>query len=223
MAHVADITIVNLNMLYVRYFDTVEREIHLPLGPLYVASALQDAGYTVDFCYEQLTYVPGCENMEFYEYFDLDTGTVCSTCDIDPRPEDDFHFAYGGGQNPLHLSQEYGREVAFLDGIAFSDVDSTDLMTAIFDSSLIGDAIDHDDTVLLRTELGDYYKIGWMQVTSETSVCVTSNIGGTLSSSATPPSSAAEPAVADAVALALPSASDPSSKEPAAEPMSQPS
>ncbi|MBW2525521.1 MAG: B12-binding domain-containing radical SAM protein [Deltaproteobacteria bacterium] len=45
----ADITIVNLNMLYVRYFDTVEREIHLPLGPLYVASALEDAGYTVDF------------------------------------------------------------------------------------------------------------------------------------------------------------------------------
>lgn len=45
----ADITIVNLNMLYVRYFDTVERERHVPLGPLYVTSALEAAGFTVDF------------------------------------------------------------------------------------------------------------------------------------------------------------------------------
>lgn len=45
----ADITILNLNMLYVRYFDVVERERHLPLGPLYVTAALEDAGYAVDF------------------------------------------------------------------------------------------------------------------------------------------------------------------------------
>jgi anaerobic magnesium-protoporphyrin IX monomethyl ester cyclase len=45
---VADITILNLNMLYVRYFDTVERELHVPLGPLYVTSALRDAGFDVD-------------------------------------------------------------------------------------------------------------------------------------------------------------------------------
>lgn len=45
----ADITIVNLNVLYVRYFDAVERERHLPLGPLYVTAALEAAGYSVDF------------------------------------------------------------------------------------------------------------------------------------------------------------------------------
>jgi radical SAM superfamily enzyme YgiQ (UPF0313 family) len=45
----ADITIVNLNMLYVRYFDTVERERHIPLGPLYVTAALEEAGFEVDF------------------------------------------------------------------------------------------------------------------------------------------------------------------------------
>ena len=45
----ADITILNLNMLYVRYFDTVERERHLPLGTLYVTAALEDAGFEVDF------------------------------------------------------------------------------------------------------------------------------------------------------------------------------
>jgi anaerobic magnesium-protoporphyrin IX monomethyl ester cyclase len=46
---VADITIINLNMLYVRYFDTIERERHLPLGPLYVTAALEAAGFEVDF------------------------------------------------------------------------------------------------------------------------------------------------------------------------------
>ena len=44
----ADITLVNLNMLYLRYYDKVEREYHLPLGPLYLARALEDAGCEVD-------------------------------------------------------------------------------------------------------------------------------------------------------------------------------
>jgi radical SAM superfamily enzyme YgiQ (UPF0313 family) len=38
-----------MNMLYVRYLDRVEREIHLPLGPLHVARSLEQAGFTVDF------------------------------------------------------------------------------------------------------------------------------------------------------------------------------
>jgi len=44
----ADITIVNLNMLYLRHMDGVERERHLPLGPLYLAAALERAGLEVD-------------------------------------------------------------------------------------------------------------------------------------------------------------------------------
>ena len=47
--NLADITVLNLNLLYVRYFDSVERERHLPLGPLYVTSALERAGFKVDF------------------------------------------------------------------------------------------------------------------------------------------------------------------------------
>jgi len=45
----ADITLVNLNMLFMRYGEEVERELHVPLGPLYLARALEDAGYAVDF------------------------------------------------------------------------------------------------------------------------------------------------------------------------------
>jgi len=45
----ADITLVNLNMLFMRYGEEVERELHVPLGPLYLTRALEDAGLTVDF------------------------------------------------------------------------------------------------------------------------------------------------------------------------------
>ena len=45
----ADITLVNLNMLYLRHMDSVERELHVPLGPLYLTAALERAGYEVDF------------------------------------------------------------------------------------------------------------------------------------------------------------------------------
>jgi len=44
----ADITLVNLNMLYLRHMDGVERERHLPLGPLYLVAALEEAGFSVD-------------------------------------------------------------------------------------------------------------------------------------------------------------------------------
>ncbi len=45
----ADITLVNLNMLFMRYGEEVERELHVPLGPLYLTRALEDAGFAVDF------------------------------------------------------------------------------------------------------------------------------------------------------------------------------
>jgi len=46
---VADITLVNMNMLYVRYYDQVEREYHVPLGTLYLTRVLEDAKLDVDF------------------------------------------------------------------------------------------------------------------------------------------------------------------------------
>ena len=45
----ADITLVNLNMLFLRHYDGVERERHLPLGTLYLTSALEEAGFEVDY------------------------------------------------------------------------------------------------------------------------------------------------------------------------------
>jgi anaerobic magnesium-protoporphyrin IX monomethyl ester cyclase len=45
-----DLTLANLNMLYVRHADgRTEREKHLPLGPLYLTAALERSGLAVDF------------------------------------------------------------------------------------------------------------------------------------------------------------------------------
>ncbi|HNV71199.1 MAG TPA: hypothetical protein PKO06_15960, partial [Candidatus Ozemobacteraceae bacterium] len=44
-----DITILNLNLLYVRYVDSIDKELHVPLGPLYLTQALENAGFRVDF------------------------------------------------------------------------------------------------------------------------------------------------------------------------------
>lgn len=45
----ADITLINLNMLFMRYGEEVERELHVPLGCLYLTCALEAAGFEVDF------------------------------------------------------------------------------------------------------------------------------------------------------------------------------
>ena len=45
----ADLTLINLNMLFMRYGEEVERELHVPLGCLYLTRALEDAGFEVDF------------------------------------------------------------------------------------------------------------------------------------------------------------------------------
>jgi radical SAM superfamily enzyme YgiQ (UPF0313 family) len=53
----ADFTLLNLNMLYLRYYENVDRELHLPLGPLYLTRAIEDAGFEVDFRdYQLATY-----------------------------------------------------------------------------------------------------------------------------------------------------------------------
>ena len=49
MANSADITLINLNMLLIRYVDALERELHVPLGPLYLCAAMEKAGLSVDF------------------------------------------------------------------------------------------------------------------------------------------------------------------------------
>ena len=60
----SDLTLINLNLLFIRYGEQVERERHVPLGCLYLTRALEAAGFTVDFRDYQL-----CESED---PFDLD-------------------------------------------------------------------------------------------------------------------------------------------------------
>ncbi len=65
----ADITLVNLNMLFMRYGEEIERELHVPLGPLYLTRAMEDAGYSVDFRDYQC--VPSDEPFEMEVFLDF--------------------------------------------------------------------------------------------------------------------------------------------------------
>ena len=54
-----DITFLNMNMLYIKYMDgAVRRQCHLPLGPLYLLSAMGEAGIEVDYRDYQLQDAP---------------------------------------------------------------------------------------------------------------------------------------------------------------------
>ncbi len=44
-----DLTLINLNLLMLRYADRLERDLHIPLGPLYLTAALERSGFCVDF------------------------------------------------------------------------------------------------------------------------------------------------------------------------------
>ena len=58
----ADITLINLNMLFIRYGEEAEREFHVPLGPLYLTTAIENAGFEVDFRDYQL-----CEESDLFD------------------------------------------------------------------------------------------------------------------------------------------------------------
>lgn len=65
----ADITLVNLNMLFMRYGEEVERELHVPLGSLYLTRALEDAGFAVDFRdYQTVTSLDPFDPAVFVEF-----------------------------------------------------------------------------------------------------------------------------------------------------------
>lgn len=63
------ITLINLNMLYIRYGEGVEHECHVPLGCLYLTRALEQAGFAVDFRDYQLAQATDPFDMESFLEF----------------------------------------------------------------------------------------------------------------------------------------------------------
>lgn len=64
----ADITLVNVNLLYITTQSQVDQEVFAPLGPLYLIAALERAGYVVDFADQQLLALDHADR----DMFDLD-------------------------------------------------------------------------------------------------------------------------------------------------------
>ncbi len=68
----ADLTLINLNMLFMRYGEEIERELHVPLGCLYLTRALESAGFEVDFRDYQLC--PGDDPFDMGVFLDFIRG-----------------------------------------------------------------------------------------------------------------------------------------------------
>ncbi len=77
----ADITLVNLNMLFMRYGEEIERELHVPLGPLYLTRALEDAGVEVDFRdYQAAPYDDPFDMENFLEFLSRPAPVIGLSC-----------------------------------------------------------------------------------------------------------------------------------------------
>ncbi len=69
----ADITLVNMNLLYMNVDGSIDSEVHPPLGLLYLTSVLERTGYTVDLVDYQLF----ARENPAVDLFDLDDFVAC--------------------------------------------------------------------------------------------------------------------------------------------------
>lgn len=165
----ADISLLNLNLLYVRYLDSVDRELHVPLGCLYLTRALEDAGFKVDFRDYQLN--------EFEDPFEVgriaeflgDTApivgfscmanllpfTIMAMKDFKQRHPDKFLILAGVG--PKAVEEKILQRFPWIDCIAAGEGELTgpDLIAAIQNkkdlSQVPGLFIRHENNSILYT------------------------------------------------------------------------
>jgi hypothetical protein len=118
-----------------------------------------------------------------FDAFDLETGTLCEDALVSAvecnafdatstiRPPNDFWIAYMSGEtNPAMLvhNLDCGEgssstpAIAFLEGTPFGSVDSSILSTIELGTDPVVAPLDPDDTVVLRTCDGFFFKIGNM-------------------------------------------------------------
>ncbi|MBN1553199.1 MAG: PEP-CTERM sorting domain-containing protein [Phycisphaerae bacterium] len=100
--------------------------------------------------------------MVYYEGLDFETGDIHEDEMMFPYPDCvDFHFAYNAGL-PIHarVFQEYPAQIAFLDEIPFSEVSYDDIETLTFTGGTIDIPFENDDTIIILTADGNYFKMG---------------------------------------------------------------
>ncbi len=100
--------------------------------------------------------------MEFgQDFFNLETGEIyrVEVWEFLPPAGYDFKFAYNSTFTPhTVVFQVAGVQIAFLDGTPFDNVNSTAGLT--FTSAYIDQPFHNNDTIVLLTADGNYFKIG---------------------------------------------------------------
>ncbi len=77
----ADITLINLNMLFIRHGEGTEKELHVPLGPLYLTRAIENAGFKVDFRdYQLCKYIDPFDMNRFLEFLNDPAPVIGLSC-----------------------------------------------------------------------------------------------------------------------------------------------
>lgn len=133
----ADITLVNLNMLLIRYGEEVDRERHVPLGSLYLIGSLEQAGFSLDFRDYQMCEADDPFDMETFVNFMENPGPIIGlSCMANLLPftilaaralKDKYpdRTIVLGGVGPTHVEQAILTRFPWIDIIARGEGEQT--------------------------------------------------------------------------------------------------
>lgn len=110
------------------------------------------------------------------QVLDLDAGTVAEASALDPAGSGgaDVQLAYNADRTPHAVVMPIGEgvEMAFVAGVGFDGVTSSDLESLTFSAEPTDLAFSADDCVVVRTDQGAYFKLG---NASESAMSITFN------------------------------------------------
>jgi len=102
--------------------------------------------------------VPICTAMVFTtEYLDLETGEIIYWLGP-PPPECDFRFTTYAGE--MYFTQRGPAQVAYIPDSRFANIDWLDVLDATFTPDGIHIPFGYNDTMLIHTYEGNYFKVG---------------------------------------------------------------
>ena len=133
----------------------------LSQGKIFMKKSITAAVFTVSLLFSSAqASVIVTETLAFESQgLDLETGNIIDS--LGGGSGSDFHFAYNSAR-PVHtvLFQNYPAQISFLDETVFDSVTYDDTSALSFTNSLIDLPLETDDTVILLTGDGNYFKIG---------------------------------------------------------------
>ena len=158
-------TLLNMNMLYLRYYDEVERELHVPLGCLYLTRALEEAGLVVDFRDYQLNeFEEPFDREHICQYLDgcADLVGVSVMANLLPFTLDALRLfkernpdktVVLGGVGPTAVQQKVLERFPWIDAVAYGEGDR--MIVPLVESHRRGEGFARVPNIYWRTPDGD--------------------------------------------------------------------